>query len=120
MDQFLAIRTFVRIAETGTFAKAAESLGLPRSTASKLIADLEDRLGTKLVQRTTRTVIVTPEGAAYYERAIRLIGELEDMDAAAKLRVFVDWVAQVFSDIGRLDSSGASSAPKFASPVDAQ
>jgi LysR family transcriptional regulator for bpeEF and oprC len=82
MDQFLAIRTFVRIAETGTFAKAAESLGLPRSTASKLIADLEDRLGTKLVQRTTRTVIVTPEGAAYYERAIRLIGELEDMDAA--------------------------------------
>ena len=82
MDQLLAIRTFVRIAETGTFAKAAESLGLPRSTASKLIADLEDHLGTKLIQRTTRTVIVTPEGAAYYERAIRLIGELEDMDAA--------------------------------------
>jgi LysR family transcriptional regulator for bpeEF and oprC len=82
MDQLLAIRTFVRIAEAGTFAKAAASLDLPRSTASKLIADLEDHLGTKLIQRTTRTVIVTPEGAAYYERAVRLIGELEDMDAA--------------------------------------
>jgi DNA-binding transcriptional LysR family regulator len=82
MDQLLAIRTFVRIAEAGTFAKAADSLDLPRSTASKLIADLEDHLGTKLIQRTTRTVIVTPEGAAYYERAVRLIGELEDMDAA--------------------------------------
>ena len=82
MDQLLAIRTFVRIAEAGTFAKAANSLDLPRSTASKLIADLEDQLGTKLIQRTTRTVIVTPEGAAYYERAIKLIGELEDMDGA--------------------------------------
>jgi LysR family transcriptional regulator for bpeEF and oprC len=82
MDQLLAIRTFVRIVEAGTFAKAADSLDLPRSTASKLIADLEDQLGTKLIQRTTRTVIITPEGAAYYEGAIRLIGELEDMDAA--------------------------------------
>jgi LysR family transcriptional regulator, regulator for bpeEF and oprC len=82
MDQLLAIRTFVRIAEAGNFAKAADSLNLPRSTASKLIADLEDHLGTKLIQRTTRTVTVTPEGAAYYERAMRLIGELEGMDAA--------------------------------------
>jgi LysR family transcriptional regulator for bpeEF and oprC len=82
MDQLLAIRAFVRIAEAGTFAKAADSLDLPRSTASKLIADLEDQLGTKLIQRTTRTVNVTPEGAAYYERAVRLIGELEDMNAA--------------------------------------
>jgi LysR family transcriptional regulator for bpeEF and oprC len=82
MDQLLAIRTFVRIAEAGTFAKAADSLGLPRSTVSKLIADLEDHLGTKLIQRTTRTVIVTPEGAGYYEGASRLISELEDMDAA--------------------------------------
>ena len=63
MNQLLAIRTFVRIAESGTFAKAADALRLPHSTASKLIADLEDHLGTKLIQRTTRTVSVTPEGA---------------------------------------------------------
>lgn len=84
MDQLLAIRTFVRIAESGTFAKAADQLNLPRSTVSKLIADLEDHLGTKLIQRTTRTATVTPEGADYYERATRLIGELQDMDAAAR------------------------------------
>ena len=83
MDQLLALRTFIRIAEAGTFAKAADQLNLPRSTASKLIQDLEDHLGTKLIQRTTRTVTVTPEGADYYERALRLVGELEDMDAAA-------------------------------------
>jgi LysR family transcriptional regulator for bpeEF and oprC len=84
MDQLLALRTFARIAESGTFAKAADQLNLPRSTVSKLIADLEDHLGTKLIQRTTRTVTVTPEGAEYYERAMRLVGELEDMDTAAR------------------------------------
>ena len=83
MDQLLAIRTFVRIAESGTFAKAADALRLPRSTASKLIADLEDHLGTKLIQRTTRSVNVTPEGAGYYERAVRLLAEVDEMDAIA-------------------------------------
>jgi LysR family transcriptional regulator, regulator for bpeEF and oprC len=78
MDQLLALRAFVRIAESGAFAKAADQLSLPRSTVSKLIAD------AKLIQRTTRTVMVTPEWADYYERAVRLVGELEDMDAAAR------------------------------------
>jgi LysR family transcriptional regulator for bpeEF and oprC len=83
LDQFLAIRTFVRIAESGSFAKAADSLQLPRSTVSKLVADLEDHLGTKLLQRTTRTVIVTAEGADYYERGVRLLADLDEMDALA-------------------------------------
>jgi DNA-binding transcriptional LysR family regulator len=78
------MRTFVRIAEAGTFAKAADQLSLPRSTVSKLIADLEDHLGAKLIQRTTRTATVTPEGAEYYERASRLLNELQDIDAAAR------------------------------------
>jgi LysR family transcriptional regulator for bpeEF and oprC len=84
MDQLLALRAFVRIAESGAFAKAADQLNLPRSTVSKLIADLEEHLGAKLIQRATRTVVVTPEGTDYYERAVRLVGELEDMDAAAR------------------------------------
>ena len=83
MNQLLAIRTFVRIAESGTFAKAADALRLPHSTASKLIADLEDHLGTKLIQRTTRTVSVTPEGAEYYQRAVRLLADVDEMDAVA-------------------------------------
>ncbi|MCX5495733.1 LysR family transcriptional regulator [Kaistia dalseonensis] len=84
MDQLLAMRTFVRIAESGTFAKAADLLNLPRSTVSKLISDLEDHLDTKLIQRTTRSVTVTPDGAEYYERALRLLDELNDMDQQAR------------------------------------
>jgi LysR family transcriptional regulator for bpeEF and oprC len=84
LDNLLALRVFVRIAEAGSFGKAADQLLLPRSTASKLIQDLEDHLGTKLIHRTTRTITVTPEGAEYYERARRLIVDLEEMDAAAR------------------------------------
>ena len=80
MDQLLALRVFARIADTGTFIKAAESLKLPPSTATKLIQELESHLGVKLLHRTTRRVSVTPEGAAYYERAIRVIGDIDDMD----------------------------------------
>ncbi len=80
MDQLLALRVFVRIADTGTFIRAAESLELPPSTATKLIKELESHLGVKLLHRTTRKVSVTPEGAAYYERAVRVIGDVDDMD----------------------------------------
>lgn len=88
MDHLLALRVFVRIAESGAFSKAADTLGIPRPTVTKLVQDLEAHLGTKLLQRTTRRVSVTPEGAAYYERAARLILELDEMDAnAASARV---------------------------------
>lgn len=83
MDQLLALRVFVRIAESGGFSKAADSMNIPRPTVTKLVQDLERHLGTKLLQRTTRRVNVTPEGAAYYERATRLIGDLDEMDASA-------------------------------------
>ena len=80
MDQVLALRVVARIADTGTFVKAAESLELPPSTATKLIQELESHLGVKLLHRTTRKVSVTPEGAAYYERATRVLGDVDDMD----------------------------------------
>ncbi|WP_315836093.1 LysR family transcriptional regulator [Bradyrhizobium prioriisuperbiae] len=84
MDQLLAMRTFVRVADAGSFAKAADLLNLPRSTVSKLIADLESHLDTKLIQRTTRSLTVTPDGAAYYERARHLLDDLLAMDLAAR------------------------------------
>lgn len=83
MDHLLALRVFVRIAETGAFARAADTLAIPRPTVTKLVQDLESHLGTKLLQRTTRRVSVTPEGAAYYERAARLLLEVDEMDAQA-------------------------------------
>lgn len=69
LDQILAIRTFVRVADAGSFAKAADTLNLPRSSVSKLVQDLEAHLGAKLVERTTRSVTMTTEGIAYHERA---------------------------------------------------
>jgi DNA-binding transcriptional LysR family regulator len=83
LDQVLALRTFVRIAEARSLAKAAGSLDLPRSTVSKLLQDLENHLGTQLVSRSTRATTVTPEGEAYYLRALRLLGDLDEMDAEA-------------------------------------
>jgi LysR family transcriptional regulator for bpeEF and oprC len=83
MDQLLAIRVFVRIAEAGSFAKAADSLNLPRSSVSKLLQDLEQHLRTKLVERSTRALTITPEGEAYREQALRLLTNLEEMDVAA-------------------------------------
>jgi LysR family transcriptional regulator, regulator for bpeEF and oprC len=80
LDQLLALRTFVRVAEAGSFAKAADSMNLPRSSVSKLVQDLEAHLGAKLVERTTRSVTMTLEGAAYHERALRLLADLDDMD----------------------------------------
>lgn len=80
LDQLLAIKTFVRVAESASFARAADTLNLPRSSVSKLVQDLEAHLGTKLVERTTRSVTLTTEGVAYHERALRLLAELDDMD----------------------------------------
>ncbi|MFP5076415.1 LysR family transcriptional regulator [Rhizobium sp. YIM 134829] len=80
MDQILALRSFVRVAEAGSFARAADGLNLPRSTVSKLVQDLEAHLGAKLVERTTRAVTLTAEGAAYRARALSLLADLDEMD----------------------------------------
>lgn len=89
MDQLLAIRAFARVVEAGNFTKAADSLRMPKATVSKLVQTLEAHLGVQLLQRTTRRVAVTPDGAAYYEKGARLVKELEDIDAsfsAARVR----------------------------------
>ncbi|MCK9988423.1 MAG: hypothetical protein AzoDbin1_04895 [Azoarcus sp.] len=82
MDQFLALRVFARVVEAGTFTKAADSLGMPKPTVTKLIQSLEAHLRVKLLNRTTRRVTVTADGAAYYERTARLLAELEEIDAS--------------------------------------
>lgn len=82
MDQLLAIRAFARIVEAGTFTKAADSLGMPNATLTKLVQSLEAHLRVKLLQRTTRRVSVTPEGAAYYEKTMQLLRELEAIDSS--------------------------------------
>jgi DNA-binding transcriptional LysR family regulator len=82
MDQLAALRAFVRIVETGSFTQAAALLGTPKPTVSKLIQQLESHLRTRLLSRTTRRLAVTSDGAAYYERAVQLLSDLEELDAS--------------------------------------
>ncbi|NIE74135.1 LysR family transcriptional regulator [Pantoea sp. Ap-967] len=84
MDHLSAIRAFQRIVEAKSFTKAAAQLGVPRSTLSKALKDLEEHLGTQLVQRTTRSVAPTMEGAEYYRRTASVLSQLEDADMALR------------------------------------
>jgi LysR family transcriptional regulator for bpeEF and oprC len=80
MDQLLAIRAFARVVESGSFTRAADSLEMPKATVTKLVQALERHLRVKLLQRTTRQVSVTAEGSSYYEKTMRLVKELDDVD----------------------------------------
>lgn len=84
MNQLLAMRAFVRVVDTGSFSRASDQLGMPRSTVSKLIGDLETHLGNQLMLRTTRSVAPTAEGLAYYRQAARLLAELDEADNAMR------------------------------------
>ncbi|MDP9095920.1 MAG: LysR family transcriptional regulator [Pseudomonadota bacterium] len=82
MDQLAALRAFVGIVETGSFTRAAATLGVPKPTVSKLVQHLEAHLNTKLLSRTTRRLAVTSDGAAYYERALQILSDLDELDAS--------------------------------------
>jgi LysR family transcriptional regulator for bpeEF and oprC len=82
MDKFQAMGLFVRIVETGGIARAAESLGIPNASATTLLQKLEASLGVKLLNRTTRRLSVTPDGAAYYARASAILAEVRDAEEA--------------------------------------
>jgi len=86
MDQLRALRVFVTVVEQGSFAAAAEHLGLSRTATSKHVQDLEARLGVALLNRTTRSVSLTQTGAAYFERARRVLDEIELADSEASLQ----------------------------------
>src|SRR5262245_13999745 len=81
-NQIQAMRVFVRVVEAGTFTNAANSLRMPKPTVTKLVQGLENHLRIKLLHRTTRRVTVTPDGSAYYERVVRLLGDLEDIESS--------------------------------------
>ena len=82
MDRFTAMRAFVRIVERRSFTRASEDLGLPRATVTDAIKALEQRLGVRLLHRTTRLVVPTLEGEAFYGRCLRLIADMDDAEAA--------------------------------------
>ncbi|MFG6108867.1 LysR substrate-binding domain-containing protein [Stenotrophomonas rhizophila] len=82
MDRFDAMQAFARVVETGSFTKAAQTLQVSRTTVTQLVQHLEARLRVRLLNRTTRQVNVTADGAAYYERVVRLLADLDDADTS--------------------------------------
>lgn len=82
MDQLLAMRAFTRVVETGSFTRAADSLNMPIATLSKLVKALEAHLDVRLLQRTTRRVTATPEGQDYYDKARRVLIDIEEIDTS--------------------------------------
>ncbi|MBB3288004.1 MULTISPECIES: LysR family transcriptional regulator [Rhizobium] len=82
MDRFDAMRVFCRVVERRSFTLAAEDTGLPRSTVTDAIKQVEARLGVRLLQRTTRHVSPTLDGEAYYQRCLRILSDIEDAEGA--------------------------------------
>jgi DNA-binding transcriptional LysR family regulator len=84
MDRIDAMQAFIAVADLQGFAPAARKLGLSPSGVTRLIAALEDRLGARLLQRTTRSVTLTDVGARYLERARRILADVEEAEISAQ------------------------------------
>lgn len=82
MDRLDSMRLFTRVVDRRSFTQAANDLGIPRSTATQVIRQVEERLGVRLLLRTTRTVRPTLDGEAYYRRCLSILDDVEDAEGA--------------------------------------
>ncbi|MFL9919481.1 LysR substrate-binding domain-containing protein [Paraburkholderia fungorum] len=82
MDILQGMAVFKRVVEASSFSKAADSLEMPRASVSTLVQNLESHLGVRLLNRTTRSVRVTDDGALYYEYCARILAEVSDAESA--------------------------------------
>jgi len=112
MDRMTSIATFAKIAETGGFAAAARKLGVSPSTVTTQIHDLEDRLGVRLLNRSTRKVSLTDIGRAYYERCMHILADMDEADSAIH--------AMHAKPSGTLHLNVSISIPFFVAPVIAE
>lgn len=86
MDKFLEMRTFAAVVEAGSFVAAAEAMGLSKPAVSRHVSELETRLGTRLLHRTTRRLSLTPEGTLFLSRCQTLLADLADAEAEVSAR----------------------------------
>src|ERR1700737_1885232 len=86
VNKLQAMQVFVRVVETGAITRAAVSLRMPKATATTLIQQLEAALGVKLLNRTTRSVSVTTDGAAYYARCVAILAEVRETEESLAQR----------------------------------
>ncbi len=82
MDRFQEMQVFMRIAERHSFTQVADDLQMPRATVTNLMKRMEERLGARLLERTTRTVRPTHDGEEHYRRCVRLIADLEEAEGS--------------------------------------
>jgi LysR family transcriptional regulator for bpeEF and oprC len=82
MDVLGAMKVFVRVVESGSFTRAADALQLPPPSVSRTVQLLEEHLGTRLLNRTTRKISITEDGQLYYERSVKVLGDVEDMEGS--------------------------------------
>ncbi len=81
MDKFQEMRAFVAVVDAGSFVRAADTLDLSKTAVSRLVGELEARLGTRLLHRTTRKLSLTPEGEVFHERCKRLLDGVDEAEA---------------------------------------
>jgi LysR family transcriptional regulator for bpeEF and oprC len=79
-NKLQAMQVFVQVVDAGGFRRAADNMLLPKATVSKLIQSLEETLAVRLVHRTTRTISLTADGAAYYEQCVRILSEIREVE----------------------------------------
>src|SRR5471030_3508701 len=82
MDRLQAMEVFIRVVDTNSFTKAAHTLNLPRASVTNIIQNLEAYLKVRLLQRTTRRLNLTADGASYYERCVRVLAEIDEIESA--------------------------------------
>jgi DNA-binding transcriptional LysR family regulator len=83
MDQLRAMRVFSRVIDAGGFAKAAVAMDIAPAVATRLVAELEEHLGARLINRTTRRLALTDVGEGYLERVRSILSEVDDAEAVA-------------------------------------
>jgi DNA-binding transcriptional LysR family regulator len=103
-DKMAGLVAFISAVETGSFSAASERLGTTPSAISKSVARLEQRLGAKLFRRSTRSLTLTVEGTAYYERAVPLLRGLEDAEEVVRSASTARGMLRITmpSELGRL------------------
>jgi DNA-binding transcriptional LysR family regulator len=83
MDTFASMKVFVAVIDAGSFAGAADRLDMSRAMASKYVSNLEDHLGTRLLNRTTRRLSVTESGSVYYQRCVQILADIAEAEQLA-------------------------------------
>jgi len=109
MDRMTSMATFVKVAESGGFSAAARALGISPSMATTHVQALEERLGVRLLNRSTRKVSLTEVGQAYYERCLQILAEADDADQIAQ--------ALQSTPRGTLRLNTSVAIPPFLAPV---